>query len=276
MKRKVIAGILLAASAVFLIFGIVTLYWEQQAGKEYESLQSAVETTTADTESSETTQEAIKESTEEDSSTSASEVDVPIDFDQLAEVNPDIYAWITVEGTNIDYPVLQSTDDNTFYLTHGYDKIENDAGAIFTELYNSKTFNDPNTVLYGHDMKNGTMFRDLLKYKDSEYFEEHRDIVIWQPGRELDYKVFAAYPYDSRHILQSIDFDNKVAYQSYLDYIYDIRDMSAVIDQDTVVTTEDKIITLSTCNGARRDQRYLVQAVLVSDSDNATVDEKEN
>lgn len=82
---------------------------------------------------------------------SKSKVDIPIDFAALKEKNPDVYAWISIPGTAIDYPVLQRENDNTYYLDHTIDHEEKTEGAIFTENYNNTDFEDPNTVIYGHE-----------------------------------------------------------------------------------------------------------------------------
>ena len=111
-------------------------------------------------------------------------------------------------------------------------------------------------------MRNGTMFRSLLEYQDREFFDKNREIIIYTPDAIRHYKIFAAYPYDNRHILLSFDFSDKSVYRQYLENIFSIRDMNAYIDTSVEVDTDDKIITLSTCYGAQREMRYLIQAVL--------------
>ena len=89
-----------------------------------------------------------------------------IDFAAAQAVNPDVYAWIWIPGTNIDYPILQSeTEDDAYYLNHTIEKKEGLPGTIYTEKYNGKDFSSPVTVIYGHNMKNGSMFADLHKYE---------------------------------------------------------------------------------------------------------------
>ena len=191
-------------------------------------------------------------------------LDIPVDFEALQAENPDIYAWITIPGTNVDYPILQREGDNGYYLNHSVDGTENIAGAIFTEDYNSKDFTDPNTIIYGHNMKNGSMFRTLHNYHDREFFDKNRDITIYMPDKILHYTIFAAYLYDSRHLMLSYDFGDLDVFRGYLDSVRNIRDMNAFVDTDIPVTENDKIITLSTCYKGQADRRYLVQAVLVS------------
>ena len=112
-------------------------------------------------------------------------------------------------------------------------------------------------------MKNGSMFKALHKYRDRKFMSEHSKILIYQEGRILTYKVFAAYTYDSRHLMMSFDFDDENIFQNYLNSILTKKDMRGNIDTTVSVTSEDRIITLSTCNNNDK-QRYLVQAVLLS------------
>lgn len=250
-KRKIIALICLGLGFTCGAIGIYKYIEEKNAGKEYEKLQ----------------QEVVKEEpkpVEEPEPEPVSKVEIPIDFAALQQQNPDVYAWIQVPGTEVDYPILQSSNDNTYYLNHTIDGEEKKEGAIFTENYNTKTFEDPNTVIYGHDMKNGSMFQSIHKYMDRSFFDNNRDIVIYMPDQILHYKIFAAYLTDNKHLLMNYNFWSKDEYQQYLNSIFSMRDMNAFIDTSTEVTTEDKIITLSTCYAGISTQRYLVQAVLVS------------
>ena len=192
-----------------------------------------------------------------------------IDFETLKKRNPDVYAWIEVPGTNVDYPILQHETDNAYYLTHTIDHEKTVAAAIYTENYNAKDFDDLHTVIYGHNMKNKTMFRTLHNYENYDFFENNRDVIIYMPDETRYYKVFAAYTYDNRHLLFSYDWSSPDGFQEYIDEIMSIRDFGAYIDKDMDITGEDKIITLSTCvNSGDSTKRYLVQAVLVSIENN--------
>lgn len=206
-------------------------------------------------------QEKVKE-TDETSKDTSEQKESTIDFDGLQKINPNVYAWISIPGTKIDYPILQHPTDNSYYLNYNIDGSFGYPGCIYTEKENAKDFSDPNTVIYGHNMKNGTMFAELHKYEDREFFDQNKDIIIHTSDNKLNYKVFAAYIYDDRHLLYSFDFHNKDIFQRYLDDIYVRRDMTSNIDSDSKVTSDDKIITLVTCMGKQPDKRLLVQAVL--------------
>ena len=186
----------------------------------------------------------------------------PVDFAGMWEINEDVYAWITIPGTIIDYPILQHATDNTYYLNYNIDGSYGYPGCIYTENLNSKDFTDNNTVIYGHNLRSGAMFTSLHKFKDEDFFEENCKVYIYTPQREYDYTVFAAYVYDDRHLLYSFDFADNEVYANYLEDIQSMRSMNALFREDIIVTAEDKIITLVTCIGNQPSKRLLVQAVL--------------
>ena len=257
-----------------LAFGLRGFLAERKAGSEYETLlrreetESTVDDTTTETESTE--ELFVETGTAQKTETAATESQgfvtrEDIDFAKLQAQNPHIYAWIEVEGTKVDYPIVQHPTDKSYYLTHTIDGVKTTAASIYTESFNSTDFEDHHTVIYGHNMKNGTMFRTLHNFEDYDFFEEHRDITIYMPDQTRHYEVFAAYTYDNRHLLNTYYCEEPESFQSYLDEVFSIRDMGAYIDHDMEVTGEDYIITLSTCvNSGNATQRYLVQAVLVS------------
>ena len=192
--------------------------------------------------------------------------DLPIDFEGLWEINPEIYAWIRVPDTNIDYPVLQHLEDNqSYYLTRDIYGNSNQAGSIYTEYYNSRDFQEPNTVLYGHNMKNGSMFHNVRYFADREYFDEHEELYIYLPDKIMKYQIIACYEYDDRHLLGSFDFHDEEVYAQYLEEIMNPRSMYAMIREGVELTTEDKLVTLSTCVANKPNNRRLLQAVLVEE-----------
>ena len=252
---------LMGAALVCGGFAVNGFLKEHNAGDSYKKLQAEAEITKPQKES---TQEKAKEQEPEEKVEEPEPVECPVDFDQITEECPDCYAWIRIPDTNIDYPVVQSPSDNAFYLDHNSYGDYEYGGAIFTENLNAKDFSDPNTVIYGHNMKNGSMFQNLHLFEDRAFMEEHSTFEVYLPDRILTYQVFAAYNYDDRHLLQSFDFKDSRVFELYLEEIKNQRSMSANIDADVAVTSEDKIVTLSTCNGIN-DQRYLVQGVLLSE-----------
>ncbi len=190
-------------------------------------------------------------------------VEIPIDFKALQERNPDIYAWIDIEQLNIHYPILQHPTNDGYYLYHTVDHVSGLPGSVYTEKLNSKDFSDFNTLIYAHNMENGTMFNNLEWYMDPKLLEEKRDIVIYTPTEKRVYRVFAAVLYDDRYIPTSFDFSTEDGQKAFIDSLKDMRNLSSHVLDDVEINSDSKIITLSTCVTRRRNERYLVVAEYV-------------
>lgn len=244
---RILCAIIFICAVGFLVFYFV----QEKKDKElYENLQKNAEK---------------QEEPEQDETKNSPEI--PIDFQELQKTNPDIYAWIKIPGTKIDYPVLQNGFDDTFYLSHTADGEYGSVGSIYTERQTAKDFSDFNTVMYGHNVPNGTMFRGLHQYEDMEFMEEHPEVIIYTPDAKRVYKIFAAVVYDDRHILHSFDYAFEDQRQAFLDSIYNSRNLGNVIRDDVSVNTDSRILTLSTCMTGQDDKRFLVEAVLISEED---------
>ena len=186
----------------------------------------------------------------------------PVDFGKLWETNPDIYAWIDIPGTVISYPVLQSQNDpEDYYLDHTVERRKGYPGSIYSQMANKKDFSDFNTVLYGHNMKDGSMFAGLHKYRNLDYLKEHREIKVYLPDGEKTYQIFAALVYDNKLIIKRYPNDDPAKCQKFLDRLNQERDLNNNILDDIPVTVEDHILTLSTCIGGRPKNRFIVVAV---------------
>ena len=199
----------------------------------------------------------------------AGTADNPIDFNSLSEINDEIYAWIYVPGTNIDYPVLQSRSDDFFYLDHDVYKNYLFAGSIYSEVCNLRDFSDRNTVLYGHNMADGSMFATLHRFEDKDFFDENRYIYIYQPGRKITYEIVSAYNYDERHIMNSFNFADDSVFQSYIESVMKPHAVGANVYDDIQLDLGSKLITLSTCLNGYEEGRYLVQGVMIKDEPTA-------
>ena len=172
--------------------------------------------------------------------------------------NEDIYAWIYIPDTEIDYPVFQHPGDNSYYLNHNLDGSRGYPGCIYTEDYNNKDFSDPDTVLYGHNMKDGAMFAGLRNYSDSEYMEAHPYVYIYTEDGMLVYEIFAAYQAGDGHILYVHDgFKDRKVFEE------------CVLKKGAEVTADSRILTMSTCISGRPENRFLVQGVLLNDRQDA-------
>lgn len=192
----------------------------------------------------------------------------PIDFKEIQAKNPDVCAWIQVDGIDIiDYPILQSAaeaDDN-YYLNHDINHVEKLAGSIYIQKLNSKDFDDPNTLIYGHNMLNGTMFGQLKKFRNKEFFNENRNIYIYTPGHILKYEIISAFIYDDRHIINSFNFDLETSRMQFFDECTNPTSFTKQVLDGATLDADDKIITLSTCT-SNDSERYLVVGKLVSDT----------
>lgn len=274
MQKKLNFYKILCAVLVVVLVIVIAAMWyrnytQNKAGDIYRDLQSQVNSaspnvTVAD---SETETEEDTEPVEEDILSELG-VEIPeknLDWDVLRETNKDIYAWIYIPETNVDYPVLQSETDDEYYLMHNLDGSYGYPGCIFTQLLNSKDFTDYNTVLYGHNMKNGTMFRTLHYYQNEEFFYNNPYIYIYTENGVLVYEIFAAYNAGDEHILNTYDLRTEEGFASYLDTVKEGAYLGGYIRADVEVTTANHIITLSTCTD-QSDERYLVQAVLINDT----------
>lgn len=271
-KRSVIYLIITIVCLVILVLAIAYIlkYYENANEKEamYESLQASMAglPLPSPAPSAAPTEAPVATATPKPEIPEDAALLRAVDFAALQEDTcADIYAWISIPDTRIDYPVLQHPSDDTYYLNYNLDGSKGYPGCIYTEIENSRDFSDFNTVIYGHNMKNGSMFHDLHSYEDESFLSDHPYVYIYTPDRVMRYRIFAAYPYDDRHLLYSFDYATPEGRAGYLSEIFSIRSMSAVLDDQVAVTSDDRLITLSTCVGSQNEKRYLVQAVLVND-----------
>ena len=181
--------------------------------------------------------------------------EIKIDWNYLKSVNEDIVAWIEIEGTNINYPILKEKD--TYYLHHTFDKKYNSNGSIFTT--NSLPFKDDETIIYGHNMKNQSMFSQLGKYLNNDFFYSHNKFKIYTPHCNYEATVFSAYSIGvevEKNNIKLLDFNERVNYYKKVSKIH-----SQVDDNIS------KIVKLSTCSyinakTSPTDQRYYIIATL--------------
>lgn len=188
-----------------------------------------------------------------------------IDWNSLKAENPDSCAWIQFETLQeeINYPIVQGTD-NQYYLTHTISHAENSSGTLFIEAKNRYDFTDMNTFVYGHNMKNGSMFGLLRYYKDASYYAGNEYFWIYTPQGNYRYKIFSCYEPKANsetYTWWSAPCDEYTAYlekvQSYSKY-----------DTGVKVGPTDHIVTLSTCTSRGSDYRFVVHAKLVYSSIN--------
>jgi len=186
----------------------------------------------------------------------------PIDFAALRAVNPDIYAWLEIPGTEISYPLLQHPEDDAFYLDHDSDGNYSAGGALFTErAYNGRKLEDPVTVIYGHHMRSGAMFGNLERfYTDDAFMAEHGEVVLYTPEAERRYAVFAAVPFTGAHLLYYHDFTDPEVFAEFFASVFRVRDLRAHFMEENAPEAGDRVVILSTCLAADNTQRFLLMA----------------
>lgn len=173
----------------------------------------------------------------------------------LLEINSDLVGWISVPNTIVDYPVVQA-DDNDYYLRRNIHRERANAGTIYMDYRSDPQSKGQHTILYGHHMRNGSMFKDLVKYKDADFFQENDYIRFNTLFDEIEWEVFSVYITDTTFPYIQVAFDSD---EEYVDFLERIKDKS-MHEKDIKLSEEDQILTLSTCTYEYDDARFVVHA----------------
>ena len=250
-KKKSLVIILIVLLTVGILSSIA-LYFLEKA-KQQEEQNNVQEEVIEDEKDEVVLQDAIEEE----------EVVIPIDFTHWKGINEDIYAWISIADTNIEYPILQHPTDNAYYLDHTVEHVAGLPGSIYTENRNAKDFNDFNTLIYGHNMKDGTMFKHLHKFKEQEFFDTHDTIMVYTETEVLTYKVYAAVVYNDKHILVAFDNDSVEDRQAFIQSLHDINSSKKLFREGMTIDENSQLITLSTCTGDSNTRLIVVAEKVV-------------
>ncbi len=182
---------------------------------------------------------------------------------ELQKQNSDIVGWLQIEGTNINYPVLQG-EDNSYYMTHTYNKEYSRNGSIFLDKDYNWELPSANLLMYGHNNKNGTMFEELMNYKEESYYKEHTKIKFITNNEEAEYEIIAAflsrvYYKNEKDVFRYYYFINAENEQQFNEYVQNSKKDSLY---DTGITAQygDQLLTLSTCSYHTEDGRFAVVA----------------
>lgn len=179
-----------------------------------------------------------------------------VDFQALSAINPDIVAWILIDGTGIHYPVVQG-QDNDFYLTHQFDKSPNRAGCLFVDAANDASFADLNTIIYGHYTKDRSMFYELRGYKQQDFFDAHPTGWLITPSAVYKLRFFSGYVSDVYGSAWDMDF-TETDYRTWLNDC--IR--QSFFAADVLPDENSRVLTLSTCSYEFENARFVLHAVL--------------
>lgn len=237
--------------------GVVNRYLQdKRAEEEYRRLaELARETTEATTEAP---TEALTEPQETEPETEA--YISPIDFEALSEVNPDVIGWIRIPDTNVDYPIVQ-TDDNDKYLHTSFEGEESIAGTVYLDFESDSDMMGFNNILYGHNMKNGSMFKDIVKYKDQSYFDEHKYFEIYTPERTIHLKAISCYYAKAEPIVRKTRFKTRESYEAFIKEM--IKPCAWYEMPEFPI---DSLYTLVTCSYEVNDARTILYAVEVDEN----------
>jgi len=176
-------------------------------------------------------------------------------FASLREINSEIVGWISIADTSIDYPVVQHSD-NDYYLDHNIERSRSSRGAIFMDYRNERMTEDPHIVIYGHHMKDGSMFSQLYNYKDEQYFHEHSLITLDTLEQPTTWQIVSAYVYSPQHQFFQLQYGSEQEHNDYLQQIM----AASLYDTGLEITAEDQLLTLVTCTYEISDARFIVHA----------------
>lgn len=181
-----------------------------------------------------------------------------IDFNKLKDVNEDIIGWINIKGTTVDYPLLMNRKSNDDYIYTSYKKKYSSFGSIFVDYRNNDDFTDKNTIIYGHNMKNGAMFGNLMKYGKLEYAKNNQEIKILREDGIDVYEIYSAYRTVANSESYDFSFNDDKDFKKFID----ITNKKTVVDLGVKAEITDRVITLSTCTDTGRTaNRYVVHAI---------------
>ena len=172
----------------------------------------------------------------------------------FSAINSDVKAWLTIFDTQISYPVVQTDDDET-YLHRTFEGKSNASGCLFISQYNTG-FDDPNTVIYGHNMKNGSMFHELVSYKDEKFFQKHRYGVLYTPEKTYWLDIFAAYVVSADGGFDQVLFSSDEEEAAFFEKLLDRAPQQLGYKAEALAP----ILTLSTCTYEYNDARFVVHA----------------
>ncbi len=181
-----------------------------------------------------------------------------VDFAALSRINPDIVGWLYCEGTQINYPVVQGSDDE-YYLDHLFDGTQNVNGCLFLDSRVDASFSSVHSIIYGHHMRSGAMFAALDGYKRQSFYDAHRAMLLITPDATYDVQLFAAYVADPSEDAWEVSFANDGEIQTWIDAAI----AQSTFTSDVKPTPGDRLLTLSTCSYEFGDARFVVVGVMV-------------
>lgn len=238
----------LIAFAVFLFTAVRLgmLWWGYYKGnREYQKLEESVVSAGEQADSQQTDSQGVQEK------------GFSVDFDKLKKINPDVVGWLRMENLGISYPIVQG-NDNEYYLSHTFYKEENKCGSIFMEAENSSDFSDCHTFLYGHNMKDKSMFARLNELQEEGTFHENQEFYIYTPKGVQRYLVYSCHVAALGAESFCYLFDNKEDYASWQQNVLG----QSIYHTGICPQAWQNTVTLMTCTPMGSEYRFLVHGVL--------------
>lgn len=187
-----------------------------------------------------------------------------LQLEKLQKENSDIIGYLEIEDTNINYPVLQ-TDNNDYYLTRNYKKEKASGGSLFLDKDFDLNKPSSNYLIYGHRMKNGTMFEDLMKYTKEDFYKEHQTIKFTTNNEDVEYEIIAVfyskvYYKSDKNVFRYYYFVNAETEEEYNEFVNNSKKES-IYDTGKTAKYGDQLLTLSTCEYSQEDGRFVIVAI---------------
>lgn len=267
MKKAIRWLLIIIFLEIFLYAGyklVSTLLEYKKAENFYEGTAGAYVTDVSTGEETDTVSGSVQKVEKEDGSPPVyvkedgeETAPIAVNFDSLLKENDDVVGWLYSEDTVINYPVVQS-DDNSYYLHRMLDGTYSSSGCIFLDYQCASDFSFDNSILYGHNMKNGSMFQSLLEYGNQEYYDEHPVMYLLTPEQNYAVKLVAGFVISSTSWVYTLQFGSEESKMEYLEKAI----ASSTFTSSVTPTAEDRLLTLSTCSYDYDEARYVVIGVL--------------
>ena len=266
-KISIIIYLLLTALIILSIIYIINFFSLKQEAKEQSKLLNAIDIYEKEVAKNtlEDEERVIEENEEtvigKDTEEQKKETERMLQVKQLQGQNTDIVGWLEIENTNINYPVLQGADNN-YYMTHNYKNEKSKNGSIFLEANYNWNIPSNNLLIYGHNLGNGMMFQELLKYEKKSFYQEHPVIRFTTAEEDTEYEIISVfksrvYYKSEKNVFRYYYFINNESEEEYNEFVKNAKNAS-LYPIDATASYGDQLITLSTCSYYVEDGRFVV------------------
>lgn len=259
--RAFITAILTGSVLMLLYFGILLIESKAQQDKIMDLKEKIKDDGAEETDGSKKTTGLVKSGKTDEAEITT---EIPPKFRDLYQLNNDFVGWLTIDGTNVDYPVMQRKDDESFYIDKNFYKEESIGGSLFLSSSSDIYLPTDNIIIYGHTMTDGTMFGDLKKYEDEDFYREHKTIIFNSLKEDAFFEiayVFKDKIHDSTYQgFKYYEFSMAYTDKDYESFINGCEGLK-LYDTGIKINCFEKLLTLSTCSYHEKDGRLVIVAV---------------